>query len=274
MNRILWITLVGLVGWMVGLSAEAQTITPIAEINTVDEQGNPTFPGLSTLDRYTIEGRVLNAPGVFNGFNEDGTMDTSFILYVQDDTGGIQVYSGAWYGGGLSAYPNELHVGLLVRVTGLTGAFGGKTNINERHNPDQKFTIEVATTPPMEPEPLAINTLAGLNDFDPTRQTGGEYYQGRLVVLRNVSIVEGEWGPGAVLSVADALGNTFAVELRAGTGIGETPQPAGPMHIVGVFDQEDPEPPFTEGYVLWPRSIDDFQSAGGSSHIESWDVYK
>ena len=36
MNRILWITLVGLVGWMVGLSAEAQTITPIAEINTVD----------------------------------------------------------------------------------------------------------------------------------------------------------------------------------------------------------------------------------------------
>lgn len=257
-----------------GLSASSQVITTIAEINQVDAEGNPTFPGLKTMDKYTIEGIVISAPGIFNGVTSSGGLDRSFILFMQDDTGGIQVYSGAWYGGGLSAYAEfeNLRPGHLIRVTGLTGSFGGKTNINERHNPDQKFTIEVTAAAPIEPVPMAIQTLAGLNDFDPTRKTGGEYYQGRLVVLKNVNIVEGEWGPGAKLTVADAQGNSLVVELRAGTGIGDYPQPLGSLDIIGVFNQEDPEPPATGGYLLWPRSIADFRPAG-SSAVDIWDVY-
>lgn len=270
MKRVMWMALFSLACCLI---VGAQTITTIGEINAVDAEGNPTFPGLQTMNKYTVEGRVICDPSVFNG---EG--DTSFILFIQDDTGGIQVYSGAWYGGGLSAYPEfkNLHPGNLVRVTGLTGSFGGKTNINERHNPDQKFTIEVATSAPdpNEFKPIEIETLKGINDFDPSRKTGGEYYQGRWVMFKNVTITEGTWGPGEVLTVSDPFGNTCAVELRAGTKIGEYPQPSGPMNIAGVFDQEDPEPPFTGGYVLWPRSIDDFQSVGGStSGIESWDVY-
>ncbi|MGC9326095.1 MAG: DUF5689 domain-containing protein [Candidatus Hinthialibacter sp.] len=274
MNRM--ITILALV-LMIGLTSTplfAQEITTIAEINQVDDQGNPTFAGLQTMDHYTIQGRVLNDPAAFNGFTDSGEINSDFILFMQDDTGGIQVYSGAWYGGGLSAYPLELQPGDFVTVTGLTGHFGGKTNINERHNPDQKFTIEVAATPPQEPAPFELDSLAGLNDFDPTRQSGGEYYQGRLVTLKNVQIVEGEWTAGAMITVADEQGNTVTVELRPGTGIGDEPQPAGALNITGVFNQEDPEPPFTEEYLLWPRSIDDFQAAGGSSHAENWDVYQ
>ncbi|MBN2328988.1 MAG: hypothetical protein JXR73_17745 [Candidatus Omnitrophica bacterium] len=274
MNRIIGIlaffTIIGLAPTPV----ISQEVATIADINQVDDQGNPIFPGLQTMDQYTIQGRVLNEPGVFDGFTDSGDLSGDFILFVQDDTGGIQVYSGAWYGGGLSAYPDELQPGHLVTVTGLTGHFGGKTNVNERHNPDQKFTIEAATTPPQEPAPFELDSLAGLNDFDPTRQSGGEYYQGRLVTVKNVQIVEGEWAPAASLTVADDQGNTLTVELRAGTGIGDEPRPEGALDITGVFNQEDPEPPFTEGYLLWPRSIDDFQSADGASHAENWDVYR
>ncbi|MFB3787864.1 MAG: hypothetical protein ACE15F_16010 [bacterium] len=256
--------------------AEAQEVKLVstAEINQVDAQGNPTFPGLQTLDKYTIQGRVLNEPHVFNGLNANGELDTSFILFVQDGTGGIQVYSGAWYGGGINSYPDKYGPGLLVMVTGLTGHFGGKTNINERHNPDQKFEIAVYTTPPEEPVPMVIESLAGLNDFDASRQSGGEYYQGRLVVLKNVRIVEGEWGPGAMLKAADAAGHTFAVELRHGSKIGESPQPQGWLDIVGVFNQEDPEPPFTEGYRLWPRSINDFKPSSNPSAAPGWHEYR
>ncbi len=268
--------ILGGLGWIAtGMGAAAQeNIVSIAEINQVDAQGNPTFPGLQTMDRYTIQGRVLNEPHVFNGLNANGELDTSFILFVQDGTGGIQVYSGAWYGGGINSYPDKLAPGHLVMVTGLTGHFGGKTNINERHNPDQKFEITVATTPPEEPEPLAIESLAGLNSFDATRQTGGEYYQGRLVVLKNVRIVEGDWVPGNTLTVADVAGHTFAVELRHGTKIGESPQPQGWLDIVGVFNQEDPEPPFTEGYRLWPRSIADFKPSSSPSAAQGWHDYQ
>lgn len=246
------------------LSGFAQTITTIAEINSIDAVGNPTFPGLNSTDRYTIEGLAINEPGVFNG---EG--DSSYILFMQDDTGGIQVYSGAWYGGGLGAYP-AVQPGDRLRVTGLTGHFGGKTNVNERHNPDQKFEMTVLSTGNTL-NPFPIHDLAAATAFDPTRQTGGEYYQGRLVAIHNVEIVEGEWTNGSVLTVQDSHGGQMNVELRFAAGIANHPQPTGPMTILGVFDQEDTEAPYQEGYVLWPRSIADFQSSSG---MNDWCLYR
>ncbi|MBZ0257553.1 OB-fold nucleic acid binding domain-containing protein, partial [bacterium] len=144
------------------LTTSAQTITTIAEINACDDSGVATFPGISTLDYYTIEGVALNDADVFNG---EG--DASFILYVQDDTGGIQVYSGAWYEAGLAIYP-VIQQGEHVRVTGLTGFYGGKTNINDRHNKDLTFTIERLGEAKM-PEPYVITDLEAAQQFDQTR---------------------------------------------------------------------------------------------------------
>ncbi len=257
---------------MVATMVNAQTVTSIGEINQVDDQGNPVFAGLQTTDKYTIEGVAVNSTGAFNGMNDDGSMATDFIVFVQDETGGMQVYSGGWYGGGMALYP-EIKQGDRIRATGLTGHFGGKTNMNDRHNPDQKFEITVLSSGE-EIKPIAIDNLAGINDFDPTRATGGEYYQGRLVELKNVEIIEGEWLNGSMLTVADGQGNTFTVELRHGAKIADSAQPQGLLNIVGVFDQEDPEAPFMEGYLLWPRSITDFTAADGSSQVDEWNLYK
>lgn len=248
----------------------AQVITPIADINVVDENGNPTFPGLQTTERYTIEGIALNDAGVFNRKLETGAFGSDFILFVQDQTGGIQVYSGGWYGGGLANYPTVKR-GDRVRVTGMTGHFGGKTNINERHNPDQRFEIQVFSQN-NQVTPLPITDLSEVAVFDPTRQSGGEYYQGRLVVLKSVSIMEGTWEHDSVITVADSLGNQFPVQLWAASGIADHPQPVGLLDITGIFNQEDTEQPFTEGYLLWPRSIDDFRRAA-TSGLSEWNVY-
>ncbi len=249
--------------------ASAQEITPIGEINAVDDEGVATFPGLQTSDQFTIEGIALNDPGIFWG-GEGERRD--FILFMQDDTGGIQVYSGGWYGGGVPNYPNvNVQVGDRLRVTGLTGSFGGKTNINERHNKDQKFEIENLGHVG-EPEPIPITDFATATQFDPTRETGGEYYQGRLVVLKNAKIIEGTWENGGMLTVADPSGGTIQVELRYSTGIGEHPLPQGTFDIVGIFDQEDVEPPHTEVYLVWPRSYADFKT--GASAVENWNLFK
>ncbi|RJP27486.1 MAG: hypothetical protein C4527_12880 [Candidatus Omnitrophota bacterium] len=251
------------------VSVFSQVITPIGDINSVDEQGLPTFPGLQTSDKYTIEGIVINEPTVFWGGSGERA---DFILFVQDETGGIQVYSGGWYGGGALTYADvPLQVGDRVRVTGLTGSFGGKTNINERHNKDQKFEI-VNLGHVGEPTPMPITDLAAAIQFDHTRQTGGEYYQGRLVELQNVHIVDGVWENGGMLTVADPAGGTMQVELRYSTKIPDSPQPEGIFNIVGVFNQEDTETPHTEVYLLWPRSIADFKT--GASAVENWNLLK
>ena len=113
------------------LSVTAQTLSTCSAINAIDKDGKATFAGLSTTDRYTIEGVALNNPDTFDG---DG--DPSFILFVQDETGGLQVYSGSFYGGGLAIYQSlGVKQGDKVRVTGLTGFLWGK---NQYQRPAQQ----------------------------------------------------------------------------------------------------------------------------------------
>ena len=245
----------------------AQTLTTCSAINAIDKDGKPTFAGLSTTDRYTIEGVVLNNPDTFDG---DG--DPSFILFVQDETGGLQVYSGSFYGGGLAIYQSlGVKQGDKVRVTGLTGFYGGKTNINDRHNKDNKFEITILGHPGV-PAPFVITDLAAATAFDQTQKTGGEYYQGRLVSLKNVRIVSGDWVDDGEVVVADQKGNQLPIVLWKNTGLASQPKPEGWLDITGVFDQEDTEAPHTEAYQVWPRSIADFQAS--TSAAENWYLFK
>jgi len=246
--------------------SHSATITPIGNILVEDSTGNGAFSGLTTMDKVTIEGVALNDPDIFSG--DPANLD--FILFVQDDTGSIEVYSGAWYGGGARNYPT-IKAGDRVRVTGLTGFYGGQTNVNERHNPDQKFVIEILGSGET-PKPLVIEDLTSATQFDSTLKTGGEFYQGRLVILKNVKIVDGTWGNGAILTVTDPKGGKITLELRAATKIGDNSAPVGAFDVIGVFNQEDTEAPFTGNYKVWPRSFQDFKPAG--SGVEHWDVLR
>ena len=75
---------------------------------------------------------------------------------------------------------------------------------------------------PGVPSPEAI-TLSDVKDntnldcFDPTRLTGGEYYQGRMVRIKDVHFAGGTWGPDQTMTLADDTGRSLPLLLGHST---------------------------------------------------------
>ena len=259
-----------------------------SEIQAVDGEGYGVHPDLGTSRKVTVEGIILNRPD----FMVDGTAheDAQFgpgamwQIYVQaegDDHAGTAIWMGQCYDNvwGSGTYSNqqwldeiyrtghdpatgyEFAPGDRVRVTGLLKFYGGKTNINERHNTDpaNDLTIELVEAGVGRPQPEVI-TLDDVKDddddfiFDPNRERGCEYYQGRLVKINNVHFVDGSsWGPGATLTITDGQ-KTFPLVLGRGWGI----QPNSnnliePFDVVGIFDQEGG---LKDNYRIWVLNYD------------------
>jgi hypothetical protein len=146
-------------------------------------------------------------------------------------------------------------------VTGLLKFYGGKTNINERHNTDpaHNLTIELieAGVGLPQPEVITLDDVKDGNDnfiFDSSRLSGCEYYQGRLVKINNVSFVDANsWGPDADLMITDGQ-KTFPVRLGIGWGISPgSNNLVEPFDIVGIFDQEGG---LKENYRIWVLNYD------------------
>lgn len=154
--------------------------------------------------------------------------------------------------------------GDLVEIRGQGALFfGGKTNINEEHFIESELDFELKLLTPgfglPTPTPLALADIwDSSNDqvlFDPTRLTGGEHFQGRLVELREVHLLDdpSAWTPGALLNVADMEGRNFGLRLGLSDDFLSIPAPDGFFHAVGIFNQESggPTDPATGGYELW-----------------------
>lgn len=162
--------------------------------------------------------------------------------------------------------------GDLVEVTTRRSLFyGGKRNINEAHdkNPDADFSIRLVWADYGLPAPELI-TLADLvrpddgdpttreDIFDPTRQTGGERYQGVRVRINGLRLTDASgWGRTAwgerLCRVTDGAGRFFPVRtsLRAWG-----PPPAGEFDAIGILNQESGSgTDGTYGYELFVQEI-------------------
>ncbi|MCX8108048.1 MAG: hypothetical protein N3G20_04520, partial [Verrucomicrobiae bacterium] len=144
--------------------------------------------------------------------------------------------------------------GDLVEVTANRSLFyGGKRNINEAHSKDPAadFTIVLVRAEYGLPEPELV-TLADLvrpddgdpktkeDIFDPTRQTGGERYQGMRVRINGLRLVDGAgWGrtkwADRKCTVTDGQGRFFIVRTSL-SGVG--PVPTGKFDAIGILNQE------------------------------------
>jgi hypothetical protein len=260
-------------------------------LQSVDENGDGNHPSIVGGYKVTVEGYILNRPEyMLNGEPNYNTIPWNlggqwqiFIQGSQGDHAGTAVWIGQNYanmtGIGFGYYTNEqwpaemdklnydpctgygFMPGDKVRVTGLVMYHNGKTNINEQHNtdPDNDITIELvqlgAGLP--QPEVITLNMVKDVNNifiFDQTRQTGCEYYQGRLVRINNVSFVDANlWAPGAVMTITDGT-RTFPVLLGIGPGItvGSNNLPTQ-FDIIAIFDQEGTA---TGDYRLWVTNYD------------------
>ena len=162
--------------------------------------------------------------------------------------------------------------GDLIEVTANRSLFyGGKRNINEAHDksPEADFTVRLVWADYGLPEPEVI-TLADLvrpedgdpgtreDIFDPTRQTGGERYQGVRVRLNNLMLVDASgWGKVAwgerLCRVTDGTGRLFPV--RTALGSWGTP-PSGRFDAIGILNQESGSgTDGTFGYELFVQEV-------------------
>jgi hypothetical protein len=161
---------------------------------------------------------------------------------------------------------SPLRPGDLIEVRARAGMpYKGKFNCNEKHWNDKAFDFDIYVVMrdlPLNVQDLALESLKYANDafiFDQTRLTGGEFYQGQMVRLRNVTITNPEnWAAYGTLNVTDGTRN-FAIKLGDNASFTGTSAPAGLLDVVGVFDQESSDTVIqTDGYRMWALTPDAF----------------
>jgi hypothetical protein len=222
--------------------------------------------------KVILEGILLHNPADMLDPTPDDSITAKYNLVAQwqfffqgegDDHAGTAVFMGQCYNNlpwvETGGYSNEEWIaemtrlnaaqfapGDRIRVTGYFLSYKGKCNINEQHNKnaDHDFTIELLERGIGLPKPEVVS-LSELKDeqdqfvFDPERLVGPEYYQGRLIKIVDVNIVDAsKWGPGGELLITDGI-RTFPVKLGRGNGI----YPGSfnltqPCDVIGIMNQE------------------------------------
>jgi hypothetical protein len=144
---------------------------------------------------------------------------------------------------------DPLRAGDLVEIRARAGmAYKGKMNVNELHTNDPAMDFEIVLLQDgyglPTPAPILLSDLKTAGDafiFDPSRQTGGERYQGERVELMNVHVASPQtWTAESLVSITDGV-RTLTLRLGAngsfdGTelfGVGEH------FNVVGIMSQSD-----------------------------------
>jgi uncharacterized protein YjdB len=204
------------------------TISDIGQLHVIDTNGLPINIGYTT----TIEGVVTSSN------NTLGTEKTNF--YIQDATGGINVLDG-------NAPSANIQVGEKVRITGRVGFTAGLT----------QFVPTTITLLGTEVEPTAVKV--SVEDF--TNYAFMEEKEGTLVSFTaKVTNIPSE-GPDYNVTVSDEEGHAATVRILDSTGInissalevGET------YTFTGIVGQSKLIPPYTGGYYLLPRKVEDIK---------------
>jgi hypothetical protein len=161
---------------------------------------------------------------------------------------------------------DPLRAGDLVEIRARAGLpYKGKMNVNELHTNDPAMDFEIVVLQEgyglPAPTPISLSDLKTAGDafiFDPTRQAGGERYQGEMVQLMDVRVASTQtWTTESLVAVTDGV-RTFTVRLGAngsfdGTelfGVGER------FNVVGIMNQADSSG--QGGYQLLAMSPADF----------------
>ena len=175
---------------------------------------------------------VVAITGVVTSIDFDG--NTGYSFYIQDATGGINVYKSA----DLANYTSPLR-GDSLYIHGVIDQFNGLTEIV----PD---SIGVWGTNKPLPTPLVITTMDETNE-------------GELVRMNNMTATTwpSSWsGSGQNVTISDGT-NSFTMRIDADCNLWNSAQPAGLFDVLGVVGQFDNSSPYTSGYQLFPRDTND-----------------
>ncbi len=208
------------------------TITPPLE--TIAAVKVDTTPADTVPDR---NGQAVLVRGVVTSIDFRG--GTGLEYYIQDTTGGIDVFSTTDVGPALT-------VGANVEVNGTITQFNGLTEIS----PTSITLLAPGTLPPVTPQTV---TLAQLLDGV------GEPREGTLVRVDNLTVTSGTFpaaGASGNVTVSDGA-NSGTIRIDSDTDIDGTTAPGGIFSVIGLVSQSDTTNPFDCCYQILPRSTAD-----------------
>ena len=214
---------------------------PSGAIDIIDLHQN-TSTGVPTLlgQTVTVNG-IITVPG--------GTYsDYSFEVYVQDATGGVNLY----VSGGLGTFNADL--GDSVTVTAPVAHYNGLTELGTSVG-DVTFTNHGPATS-FFPDTTVLTCAEVLNTFQ------GDYSEpneSRLIRINGVSIESGTWptvpsGGNSYIDINDGTG-TLLCFIDVDCEVNGSPEPDGTFDLVGILKQYDGSSPYTDGYQIQPRFI-------------------
>jgi hypothetical protein len=227
-----------------GGSAAGATLVSVADarldaINNVD--GTPGQDFVPDLLNQLVKVRGAVTSIDFRGGN-------GIEYYIQDGTGGIDLFNTSTNFGPYS-------IGDSVEAIGTVTQFNGLTELTVSSVTGLPPGAIGAATP-------QVVTLSQLADGGV-----GEGLEGRLIQVNDVTITSGTFpasnGSGNV-TITDATGSA-AMRIDSDTNIDGTPTPVGAFSVVGVLGQFDTSSPFDSGYQLSPRALADITVSGASA---------
>ena len=201
----------------------------------------------SNLPLYTISqvtGSDVN--GVADSLNVDcelrGTVysidfdgNAGYSFYIYDATGGINVFSFS----DVNNYSNP-QMGDSIHVFGSIDQFNGLTEIVA-----DSIVLWGTNTP------LAMPTVVTTMD---------ETTESEFIRINAVSLVTpSQWpsaGSSSNVDLTDGT-NTFTMRIDSDTDIDGTIAPTGTFDVIGAGGQFDNSNPYTSGYQIFPRSLND-----------------
>lgn len=216
---------------------------PISDLHYNYANGVPTLLGQTV----TVSGVVTVPTYLLNGY--------SLEVYVQDETGGINVY----VTGGASSW--NLALGDSVTVTSRVAQYQGLTELGTSTSYTTIVNHGPAAAPP-DPLPLSCAEVDGAflaNNSDPD--------ESRLVRLDNLNITGGSWPTtsdgNTVMTVSDGSGSCL-LYIDQDTDLNGSPDPGANFSVIGVIKQYDSSSPYTSGYEVMPRYLSDvFPTSSG-----------
>ncbi len=245
--------------------AAAAVVIPISQLHCNDANGQ----SLMTGQTVTIQGTVTGQ------FPTTGVA-SSTRLYIQDGTGGVNVYGTPLYCGSLGDY---------IVVTGLVSQYRGLVEVAS----PPTLTINVVATGAPQPTPVLL-TIAQIKAIVSAGQC--ELYESMLVGVLNcyITAVGGGAPPatfdctlGQNLELHDVTVPTNFITLRINKDMPNScspaivdplhgrPIPTGVVSVIGVLSQySGSTAPFNGGWQLMPRSWTDVQSGTTPTPTNTW----
>ncbi len=273
------------------IQAEEPTIATIthSRFQAVNASGEQTY---NATQKVILEGILLHNPTDMLDPTPDDSITQTYNLGAQwqfffqgegDDHAGTAVFMAQLYDNlpwiMTGGYSNEEFISELnrlnaakfspgdrIRVTGYYLSYNGKNNINEQHNKnaEHNFSIELLQKGVGLPRPEVVkfDDLKDASDnfiFDQSRLFGCEYYQGRLIKIKDVNfadpiLAQQNWKPNGEFLVTDGI-KTFPVKLGRGNGIyAGSNNLSEHFDVIGILDQESSY--MTTGYRLYVMNYD------------------